>query len=77
MSDDYNGDTRPQGNAFDIGAFEYPHGITLGDVLTVLQICAGYQVDISGSPVTEINGDDRIGIREAIHALQIVARLTY
>ncbi|MDM8536014.1 PKD domain-containing protein [Desulfobacterales bacterium HSG17] len=75
LSIDYTGDIRPQGNAFDIGVFEYPRGITLGDVLMVLQICAGFQVDISGSPVTDIDGDDRIGIREAIHALQIVAGL--
>ncbi len=59
----------------DSGAFQHnvwpPVGIV--DVITILQICAGYLPDVSPLGITDINDDLQLGIPEVISVLQILA----
>lgn len=59
----------------DIGAYEYTtlDNIDLVDVVLALQICTGLPVNVSDLKITDINGDGRIGLREALYGLQTVA----
>lgn len=70
---DQRGETR--GSLCDIGAYEYISVITVTDVILALKICAGLPVDMNDLVITDIDGDEKIGIREALYAMQFVSGL--
>jgi hypothetical protein len=62
-------------NPIDSGAFQYnsrpPFGLV--DVISILQICAGMMPDTTELQVMDIDDDSRLGVEEAIFALQSIA----
>jgi parallel beta-helix repeat protein len=81
-STDIEGTTRPQGNGYDMGAYEefiipgdidYSETIDLRDAILALQVCIGIAPTSAIHKEADVNGDNRIGLEEAIHALQVVA----
>ena len=57
------------------GNVDAQNDVTLEDVITALQVCAGMSpdnVDTSG----DVDGDDKVGLAEAIYALKVVAQNT-
>lgn len=59
----------------DSGAFQYnsrpPFGLM--DVIAILQICAGMIPDTAALQITDIDDDSRLGVEEAVFALQSIA----
>lgn len=50
-------------------------GAGLQDAIQVLQICAGILVDMNNLAVTDVDGDRRVGMAEAVYSLQVVSGL--
>jgi parallel beta-helix repeat protein len=87
ISKDFEGDPRPSGAGFDIGADEYSvvstsgpgdlngvGGVDLADAIIALKIVAGINVGNIAAGA-DVNSDNKIGLEEVIYILQKVAGL--
>jgi hypothetical protein len=50
-------------------------GIGLADVIAALRITSGLDVGVTICRMADVDGDDRIGLAEAIYGLQILSTL--
>ncbi|MDM8551537.1 right-handed parallel beta-helix repeat-containing protein [Desulfobacterales bacterium HSG2] len=82
--EDMAGQSRVQGDHIDIGAYEHraiipgdtdnDGSIDLRDTILTLQVCAG-MASSAVSIKTDVNGDKRIGLAEAVYILREIAGL--